>query len=42
MLQPAILRENKEDIIERFKKRNIDTRATIDEIIQLDEQRKTA
>src|SRR5690554_1419946 len=41
MLQLSILRENKEDIIERYKSRQLDARETIEEILKLDEERKS-
>lgn len=41
MLQIPFLRENREDIIERFKKRELDATAQIDEIIALDDERKS-
>jgi len=40
MLQIQYLRNNREEILERYQKRNIDLSKTIDEIIQLDNQRK--
>ena len=40
MLQIHYLRENKDLIIERYTKRNIDVAETIDQIIALDEQRR--
>jgi len=41
MLQIPFLRENRADIIERFKKRQLDATAQIDEIIALDDERKS-
>ncbi|MAC95359.1 MAG: serine--tRNA ligase [Flavobacteriales bacterium] len=41
MLQLSILRENKEDIIERYKSRQLDARETIEDILKLDEERKS-
>ena len=41
MLQLSILRENKEDIIERYKSRLLDARETIEDILKLDEERKS-
>ena len=40
MLQVAFIRENKEDIIRRLAKRNIDATEMINEAIALDEDRK--
>jgi seryl-tRNA synthetase len=40
MLQTNYIRENKETILERYKKRNFDGLALIDQIIKLDDQRK--
>ena len=40
MLQVAFIRENKEDIIRRLAKRNIDATQMINEAIALDEERK--
>ncbi|GGW58553.1 serine--tRNA ligase [Winogradskyella epiphytica] len=40
MLQVAFIRENKEDIIERLAKRNIDATEMINEAIDLDENRR--
>ena len=41
MLQIPYLRNNKELIIERFQKRNLDATETIEKIIELDDQRKS-
>lgn len=41
MLQLSILRENKEDIIERYKSRQLDAREAIEDILKLDEERKS-
>ena len=41
MLQTAYIRENKALIIERYQKRNFDGEAIIDQIIKLDDDRKT-
>ncbi len=41
MLQIPFLRENKEDAIQRFQKRQLDATAQIDDIIALDEERKS-
>ncbi len=40
MLQLQSLRENKNDIIDALRKRNIDTAPIIDEVLQLDENRR--
>ncbi|MGB0882087.1 MAG: serine--tRNA ligase [Vicingaceae bacterium] len=40
MLQTAYIRENKALILERYKKRNFDGEAIIDQIIKLDDERK--
>ncbi len=40
MLQIPYIRENRDLIIERFTKRNLEAIETIDEILELDEQRK--
>jgi seryl-tRNA synthetase len=40
MLQVAFIRENKEDVIQRLAKRNIDASAMINEAITLDEERR--
>jgi len=40
MLQVPFIRENKELVVERLKKRNIDATETIDEVIKLDENRR--
>ncbi len=40
MLQLQVIRENKDDIIDALKKRNIDAAPMIDEVIQLDEKRR--
>lgn len=42
MLQLTELRENKDDIIERFKKRSLDATETITQILSLDDKRKGA
>lgn len=42
MLQLTVLREKKDDIIARFKKRSIDATKTIENILQLDDDRKAA
>lgn len=41
MLQLSTLRENKEDIIKRYNSRQLDARETIEEILTLDDQRKS-
>ena len=40
MLQVAFIRENKEDVIQRLAKRNIDATDMIEEAIGLDEERR--
>ena len=40
MLQVAFIRENKEDVIKRLAKRNIDATQMIEEVITLDEDRR--
>ncbi|WP_204344733.1 serine--tRNA ligase [Psychroserpens algicola] len=40
MLQVAFIRENKEDVINRLAKRNIDASQMIDDVITLDEERR--
>ncbi len=40
MLQTAFIKENRELVVERLKKRNIDASQTIDAILELDEKRK--
>lgn len=40
MLQVAFIRENKEDVINRLSKRNIDASEMIEEVIALDEDRR--
>ena len=42
MLQIALLRENKEKIIQALAKRNLDARQIIEEVISIDEQRRAA
>jgi seryl-tRNA synthetase len=42
MLQLTVLREKKDDIIARFKKRSLDATETIENILQLDDDRKAA
>jgi seryl-tRNA synthetase len=41
MLQTNYIRENKETILERYQKRNFDGSALIDQIIKLDDERKS-
>ena len=41
MLQIAFIRENKEKVIKALAKRNIDAKATVDEVVQLDEKRRS-
>ena len=40
MLQIAYIRENKEEVIQKLAKKNIDAQAAIDQVIALDDQRK--
>jgi len=40
MLQPQFIRENKELVIERLTKRNIDAKSMIEDVIALDENRR--
>tara|TARA_B110000046_G_scaffold173759_1_gene196670 strand:+ start:20352 stop:21623 length:1272 start_codon:yes stop_codon:yes gene_type:complete len=42
MLQIPYIKENRDLVIERFTKRNVDLTETIDQILSLDEQRKAA
>jgi len=42
MLQLSILRENKDEIIKRYEKRNMDAKETIEKILELDDERKTS
>ena len=41
MLQVTHIRENKEEVIQKLLIKNIDARETVDEIIKLDEERRT-
>ena len=41
MLQIAFIRENQERVIKALAKRNIDAKATVDEVVQLDEKRRS-
>jgi len=41
MLQIAFIRENKEKVIKALAKRNIDAKTTVDEVVQLDEKRRS-
>ncbi len=41
MLQVAYIRENKEDVIERLAKKNMDANAIVEDIINLDEKRRS-
>jgi seryl-tRNA synthetase len=41
MLQIAFIRENQEKVIKALAKRNIDAKATVDEVVQLDEKRRS-
>ena len=38
MLQVNFIRENREEVIKRLAKRNIDASATVDLVIELDEK----
>jgi seryl-tRNA synthetase len=40
MLQIAFIRENQEKVIKALTKRNMDAKATVDEVVQLDEKRR--
>ena len=40
MLQIAFIRENQEKVIKALAKRNIDAKGIVDEVVQLDEQRR--
>jgi seryl-tRNA synthetase len=42
MLQIAFIRENQEKVVKALAKRNIDAKATVAEIVQLDENRRAA
>lgn len=41
MLQIQFIRENKEEVITRLAKRNIDVKTTVESVIKLDEQRRS-
>ena len=41
MLQIAFIRENQEKVIKALAKRNMDAKATVDEVVQLDEKRRS-
>ena len=41
MLQIGFIRENQEKVIKALAKRNIDSKATVDEVVQLDEKRRS-
>jgi seryl-tRNA synthetase len=41
MLQIAFIRDNKEKVIKALAKRNIDAKTTVDEVVQLDEKRRS-
>ena len=41
MLQLHVIRENRDQLVEAFKKRNLDASPLLDKIIQLDENRRT-
>ena len=41
MLQIGFIRENQEKVIKALAKRNIDAKATVDEVVQLDEKRRS-
>ena len=40
MLQIAYIRENKEEVVKKLAKKNLDAKAAIDEVIALDEKRR--
>ncbi|MCB0402160.1 MAG: serine--tRNA ligase [Flavobacteriales bacterium] len=40
MLQTAFIKENRDLVVERLKKRNIDAATMVDQVLQLDEKRK--
>ena len=40
MLQIAYIRENKEEVVKKLAKKNIDAKAAIDQVIALDEKRR--
>ena len=40
MLQIAYIRENREEVVQKLAKRNIDAKAAIDEVITLDEKKR--
>ena len=40
MLQIAYIRENKEEVVQKLAKKNIDAQAAIDQVIALDEKRR--
>ena len=40
MLQIAYIRENREEVVQRLAKKNIDANAAIDEVINLDEKKR--
>ena len=42
MLQIAVIRENKEKVIAALAKKNMDAKAIVEEVIQLDENRRAA
>jgi seryl-tRNA synthetase len=42
MLQIAVIRENQEKVIAALAKKNMDAKAIVEEIVQLDENRRTA
>ena len=40
MLQIAFIRENQEKVIKALAKRNIDAKSVVEEVVQLDENRR--
>ena len=40
MLQIAFIRENQEKVIQALAKRNLDVKAVVEEVVQLDEKRR--
>ena len=42
MLQIAFIRENREKVITALAKKNMDAKVLVDEVIQLDENRRSA
>ena len=40
MLQVAFIRDNKDQVIEKLKKRNFDASSIVAEVLEIDEQRR--